>query len=112
MRWSVLAVLVCGLALGGCRNSCQLLCVRMAKVAEDECGFTVPDEQLTACIDAQAGSESKDDRATCREFGDVDAIKNEWSCEQLGAYWGAGGDGGGGGGGGGTGGGTPTDGGT
>ncbi|MFT4623403.1 MAG: hypothetical protein ACI8PZ_002059 [Myxococcota bacterium] len=98
MRWSPI-LLAAAIALGGCRNSCQMICVRMAKVAEDDCGFTVPDDQLSACIERQKGGESKDDRAACREFGDIGSIRNEWTCDQLGEYWGADAAGGGGGGG-------------
>ena len=38
--------------LGGCQNSCQQICGRMAKFAEG-CGHTVPQEQVQACIEAQ-----------------------------------------------------------
>ncbi len=80
--------------LGGCKNSCQQVCVRMAKYAESECNLVVPSDQLSTCIEQQDGAASKDHRETCRDFGDIDAIANEWSCAQLEVYWGAG-DGGG-----------------
>lgn len=72
-------------ALGGCRNACQDLCVRMANYAE-ECGFTVPDAELDACLEEQADAE---DRAVCRDFGSPQAIRDEWTCAEMGEYWNA-----------------------
>lgn len=70
-------------ALGGCRNACQDICVRMADYAE-ECGFSVPDAELEACLDEQAGA---DDRAVCRDYGSAQAIRDEWTCAEMGEYW-------------------------
>jgi hypothetical protein len=94
MRWSPIVLVLAAIALSGCRNSCQVICVRMAKVAEEDCGITVPDDQLTACIESQQSIESKEDRTTCREYGGTDDIRSEWTCDQLSAYWGGGGGGG------------------
>jgi hypothetical protein len=75
------------LPLGACRNSCQQVCVEMAKYAEDECGLTVPDEQIDACIDAQAGDASRDNRGVCRDYGNPSSIEQEWGCEELADYF-------------------------
>ncbi|TNE84539.1 MAG: hypothetical protein EP330_29055 [Deltaproteobacteria bacterium] len=72
--------------LGGCQNSCQQICSRMARFAED-CGHTVPQAQIQACIDAQAGAASADDRATCREFGSLSDIEAEWTCDDVAVYF-------------------------
>ena len=80
-------VLVALLAATGCKNSCQVICVRMADYA-DECGFSVPDAEVAACIDAQASGLEKDDRQACRDYGSPEAIHNEWTCDELARYWG------------------------
>jgi uncharacterized Fe-S cluster-containing MiaB family protein len=81
-------LIVALLAAAGCRNSCQQICVRMADYA-DECGFSVPDDQLAACIDEQASGLEKEDRQACRDFGTPEAIRNEWTCDELARYWGS-----------------------
>lgn len=79
-----------GLALtaltAGCDNSCQQICDRMANYAED-CGIDVSREDVQACKDAQAGSASRDDRAVCRENNGRSDIRDEWDCEEVGAYF-------------------------
>ena len=72
--------------VGGCHNSCQQICSKMRKYAE-ECGISVSQDELSACFERQAGSESKPDRPICREYGDLDTIKQEWSCEDVEDYW-------------------------
>lgn len=74
------------LLLGGCQNSCQQICARMARFAED-CGHTVLQQQVQDCIDAQAGSASAEDRATCREFGSLSDIEEEWTCDDVSLYF-------------------------
>jgi hypothetical protein len=85
--------LLVGLVLlaGACRGPCERLCVNLATYAE-ECGFTVPEGELDACIDGQKGA-SGDDKQVCREYGDPAVLRNEWTCDDLQAYW-DGGDGG------------------
>lgn len=85
---SALAVVAALASLGGCRNACQDICVRMADYATEECGFTVSDAELGSCLDEQ-GQVSADDRKVCRDFGDSTTIRDEWSCEDLGEYWNA-----------------------
>ncbi len=55
----------------------------------DECGFTIPDSELDACIEEQA-DESGDDKRLCKDFGDAETIRNNWTCEELEEYWGPG----------------------
>ena len=95
LRYFPTLLLLSAIALTGCRNSCQLICVRMAKVAEEDCGFTVPDEQLASCIDRHKSIDSKEDRAACREYNGIEDIRSEWDCELLAEYFGGGGGGGG-----------------
>ncbi len=86
MRALTLTLLLLLPAIGGCRNSCQRVCVRMAKFAEQECGFTVTSDAISCCIEGQAGSGSSDDRATCRQFGGLSQIEDTWSCNDLEDY--------------------------
>lgn len=79
-----MSVLVLGLA--GCQNSCQQVCGVMAAYARD-CGYQVPEAQVTACRQAQAGKDSRDDRQICRDAGDRATVRDEWSCEDLAVYW-------------------------
>ncbi|MCO4745713.1 MAG: hypothetical protein KC912_13050 [Proteobacteria bacterium] len=72
--------------LSGCQNSCQQVCSRMAKFAED-CGHTVPSDQVRACIEGQAGSASAEDRQTCRSFGSLSDIESEWTCDDVSVYF-------------------------
>lgn len=79
-------ILFASVLLGGCQNSCQQVCSRMAKFAED-CGHDVGGDQIQACIDGQAGTASAEDRQTCREFGSLSAIEEEWTCDDVGVYF-------------------------
>ena len=74
---------------GGCHNSCQALCVRLANVAEADCGISVPAEDLADCIERQAGSESRSDRKTCRTSNAKSEIRDEWTCEDMAYFFGA-----------------------
>jgi len=69
----------------GCDNSCQQICDRMARYAED-CDFEISREDIQACKDAQAGASSRDDRAICREFNSSNVIREEWDCDDIRAY--------------------------
>ena len=88
MRAGALAIAAIVGLTAGCRNSCQEVCVRMADYAE-ECGFTVPEAELDACIEAQASDLDAADKQACREFGTPELIRNEWTCDDLALYWGA-----------------------
>ena len=71
---------------GGCHNSCQALCVRLANVVEQDCDIVIPSEDLSECIERQAGSESRDNRKTCRTSNGKSDIRDEWTCEDM-AYF-------------------------
>lgn len=75
---------------GGCRNACQDVCTQMADYAV-ECGFTVPDADLDACY-ARQKNPSGDDAKACRDYGDPTTLRNQWSCEEVSAYFGGGGE--------------------
>ncbi len=81
-------VLIIGIvsALSGCRNACQQICPLMAAYARD-CGHEVSSAEVSACVAAQSGSASSDDRAVCREAGSRSVIREEWTCDDLSDYW-------------------------
>jgi hypothetical protein len=72
--------------LGACHNACQDICVRMAKYAE-ECGYSVSEAELAACIDEQAGEASKEARGACRDYGSLQTIRTQLTCDDVGVYW-------------------------
>jgi hypothetical protein len=84
--WVVIGVAAIG---GGCQNACQDICGRMAEYAR-ECGYPVSDAEVSACVEQQGSDLDGEDRRACREFGDADVIRTQWSCEDLGDYWGTG----------------------
>lgn len=74
------------LALAGCNNACQQICVDVAVYAEQECGQTVPEEELAACREAYADP----DDATldqCAASQDADALREWWDCDDLSENW-------------------------
>lgn len=82
-------LLLATIALAGCRNPCQQICAEMRDYAE-ECGFEVDKDEFSACIDGQK-KPSDGDKAFCRDFGDGETLREEWSCEDLEIYWSPGG---------------------
>jgi hypothetical protein len=78
-------LVVAALAASGCQNACQEICGRMAKYAED-CGITIPDEDIDTCRDEQAEAESEELKS-CRQNGSAEDIRNTWSCETLQEYF-------------------------
>lgn len=86
MRLLLCLAVVASAALSGCRNACQEICPRMADYARD-CGFEVSQEEVSACVAAQAGAASREDRAVCRDAGDRATLRAEWTCEDLSDYW-------------------------
>ena len=81
-RWFVLGFF----GLAGCHNACQDICVEMARYAEDECGYTIPDADVDACIEAQKES-TPEDRQACRQNGNAGTIETEWGCDELENYF-------------------------
>jgi len=82
-----LAVVVLTLAgLTACNNACQDTCKELASYAE-ECGYTVPDEQVDKCIDDFArGNTTPEERDHCKDF--VDNVSDEWTCDEAAQYMG------------------------
>ena len=75
------------LLLAGCNNPCQQLCVRMAAYAE-ECGFTVSDAELDACLTQEADIADAEERKVCADYGNAETIRQRLSCDDLAEYWG------------------------
>jgi hypothetical protein len=76
--WLVIA-LACG------KGPCDKLCVNLSTYAE-ECGFSVPDADLDACMSAWDDATS-DEKKVCRDYGDPETLRVEWTCDDLQAYW-------------------------
>lgn len=72
--------------LGGCRNACQGLCKDMYDYALDECGYEWSRDDLKACYEAYATSETpRSTRDSCREYrGEIGAW---WDCEDIAEYF-------------------------
>jgi hypothetical protein len=83
----VIAAVAAVLAGTGCKNSCQQICSRMADYATEDCGLTVSDAEIDACIEREGGSLEAEDKQACRDFGDPDVIRAQWTCEDLESYW-------------------------
>ena len=85
VRTPVFAVvlLVVGPWLGACSSPCQRLCVTLADRAR-ECGVEIPQAEVDACIDEQADS---DQQASCRRVGDPDTVAQEWTCDDVEAFF-------------------------
>ncbi len=89
-RTIVAALLIGSAALSaGCKNACQQACVRMADYAE-ECGNPVSQDEIQICIQDQ-GTVSGPERDACQVYGTPDAIRTEWSCDDLAPYFEGGG---------------------
>lgn len=71
----------------GCRNSCQQICSRMADYATEDCGMSVSDGEIDACIQRMGDAPDRDDKKACRDFGDAEAIRTQWTCEEVARYW-------------------------
>jgi hypothetical protein len=80
MRWLGL-----GIVAAGCNNPCQDLCKRMADYAT-ECELPVTDAEIDECIARQADGE-REELDVCREHGDAEVIRAQWTCEDLAVYW-------------------------
>ena len=81
-----LSFLFLSLALAGCKNECQQMCVDMAKYAKKECGLEFPKDQLKTCLQDYGGRNTttaqRDYCSTVRP-----ALQEEWACEDLEAYF-------------------------
>ena len=79
MRW-----VVGFLALQGCDNACQSLCVQMAELSR-ECGNQVSDAEVDRCIDDFTKVEAED-REICAAYNTPDAVRREWTCDDVNLY--------------------------
>lgn len=78
------------LLAAGCNNPCQQLCTEMARYAE-ECDLTVDKNDILICQEDLARSDlAEGDLETCADWGDPDAIREWWTCEDLAAEYGQG----------------------
>ena len=68
---------------GGCRNSCQQLCIDMEAFAE-ECGYQFTDEMKRECMQNQ-GQKNGDEKSACNEAKPL--LDAEWTCEDLEVYF-------------------------
>ncbi len=87
MRAHMLLATLIALTTAACDNSCQQVCDRMARYASD-CDLDVTSDDIKECKAAQAGAESRDDRAVCREYNGSSTIRDEWECDDVRAYFG------------------------
>jgi hypothetical protein len=90
MRGVIVIAAVVGLLAGsGCRNSCQQICARMADIAAEDCGFTVTDAEVDACVEREGAGLEPEEKKACRDYGDPDVIRAQWSCDEMAPYWSA-----------------------
>ncbi len=73
------------LSLLACGNPCQQLCGDLYAYAK-ECGQDPSPDELQAC---KEGFADVDDATfqTCRENSDPEALREWWTCEDLGENW-------------------------
>ena len=84
MRSTVLLPLVLLLA-PSCRNACQALCKEMYEYGE-ECGHSWTDDDLKACYEGFARSETpKTDRESCQAY--YDDLREWWDCDDIARYF-------------------------
>ena len=70
------------LVLAGCNNACQQICVELANYAQDDCGLTVTQDQITECQESQADlPEGRNEQ--CLEVADPEYIREWWTCDDL-----------------------------
>lgn len=89
MRGSFVFVPLLAGTLAGClRNACQRLCVDIANYAKDQCGLEFPKEQLKQCIEDHRSSQmdnAHETNAICRS--EAPNLSDEWTCDDLAAYF-------------------------
>jgi len=88
MTWGTTRAIawVAVLAGASCDSPCQDLCQKMADYAE-ECKLSVTDAEISSCVDRMGQDQTSDSRQACRNFGDPEVIRAQWSCDDLAAYW-------------------------
>jgi hypothetical protein len=70
--------------MAGCRNPCQKLCLDIRDYAEDECGITVPEEQVKTCLKTQRQVEREQARS-CQDV--LPSLQDEWECDDIEVYF-------------------------
>jgi hypothetical protein len=70
------------LLLAACNNACQQICDELAAYAEDDCGLTVSQDQVSECKKSQADLEAGQNEA-CMEVADPEYIREWWTCDEL-----------------------------
>ena len=70
------------LLLVGCKSPCDKLCDNLSAYAQ-ECGFTVPEADVDACVTAL----ESEDAGVCRDFGTAESIRTQWTCDDLEVYF-------------------------
>ena len=87
MRLTLATLLLVLPLFSACDNSCQKVCTRMARYAE-ECGLAVSDGDVADCKEALS-EEGPEVRSFCRDFNSQAAIENDWTCDDVAFYWNA-----------------------
>jgi hypothetical protein len=70
--------------LVGCRNPCQNLCLDIRDFAEEECGITVPEEQVKSCLKTQRQIE-REQAQSCMTA--APSLEEEWECDDVEVYF-------------------------
>ena len=85
MRAKILATVLFPLTLAACKAPCQALCDEMATFAEG-CGQSISEAELDTCYENNARSTtSRDAQDVCAE--NIDALTEEWTCDDLSVYF-------------------------
>jgi hypothetical protein len=72
--------------LMACGNPCQTLCGDMAALSDElGCGVAYSDAEIQACEDAFASAEPADLK-TCRDFGGLEVMRQNWTCDDINLY--------------------------
>ena len=79
-------MLVWFIMLMGCRNPCQKLCLDIRDYAQDECGITVPEDQVKACLKEQRQVE-REQAESCMIA--APSLQEEWECDDIEVYFNA-----------------------
>ena len=78
------------LATTGCRNNCQQLCQEMADFASEDCGQEFSKDDVKACMDAYHSREIDDQTdEVCEDISP--SLREEWTCDDIAAYFDGGG---------------------
>ena len=76
------ALILVAALTAGCQNTCQALCQTMADFGNEECDNSFSEAEIDACIDDFASVDA-DSLSTCRTYGPDNALRREWSCDDV-----------------------------